>query len=210
MNWFKDFIPNWKAALAADKWILPKMVFLLTVGNFNPYLFSIILPILQKREGTMIPDPLLDMIDPSDVSRMIFMLLYTGLFVTILWLLAYPKELKVGMKLYVVISYMRMITVYMIPLEPPSGLIYLSDPILAASVYKGHIITKDLFFSGHTATIVSCFMMNHHPILKWLVGFFAVSISYLLLVQHIHYTVDIIGAWMFSFLIYKFLTAEEK
>ncbi|MBK7959605.1 MAG: hypothetical protein IPK03_16880 [Bacteroidetes bacterium] len=49
MNWFKDFIPNWKAALAADKWILPKMVFLLTVGNFNPYLFSIILPILQKR-----------------------------------------------------------------------------------------------------------------------------------------------------------------
>jgi membrane-associated phospholipid phosphatase len=79
-----------------------------------------------------------------------------------------------------------MLTIWLIPLDPPSLLVEL----------------KDLFYSGHTATIfllAFCLQQKTDKVL----AFFAGSIiGVLLLIQHVHYSVDILFAPLFAFLCY--------
>ena len=97
----------------------------------------------------------------------------------------------------------RVLTISLLPLNPPPGLIELKDPI-ANIAYggKGIFITKDLFYSGHTGNMFLFFLCLQH---KWdkiiaLAASFMVGI--LVMVQHIHYSVDVIAAFIFTYFIY--------
>jgi hypothetical protein len=59
-------------------------------------------------------------------------------------------------------------------------------------------ITKDLFFSGHTATMVFVCVFLKRNIEKKIALILSVLLVILLLIQHIHYTIDVIGAIAFT------------
>lgn len=83
----------------------------------------------------------------------------------------------------------------LLELSTPSGL-FVKD---AAHVY----LTKDLFFSGHTGvTFLLLLYMWPLPRLRtlMLVGHVAVVASVLL--SHLHYTIDIVGAYAIAFSLY--------
>jgi len=64
-------------------------------------------------------------------------------------------------------------------------------------------LTKDLFFSGHAATTFLLLLyLRDRPILRWLAlaGHLAVVASVLL--AHIHYAIDVVGAWAITFCLY--------
>lgn len=85
---------------------------------------------------------------------------------------------------------------YLVKLDPPIGLIPLVDPVGKILGYGGQLITKDLFFSGHTASLLILFLAVK---IRWLKIFFLVVLltMIMLLWQHVHYTVDILGAFVF-------------
>ncbi|MCX6209264.1 MAG: phosphatase PAP2-related protein [Bacteroidetes bacterium] len=90
----------------------------------------------------------------------------------------------------------------MVKFNPPKNLIALIDPI-TNTFYGGKFITKDLFYSGHTATI---FLMYLVIDTKWLKNFFLVAtlcVGVMVLVQHVHYTIDVIAAPFFTYLAYR-------
>jgi hypothetical protein len=59
-------------------------------------------------------------------------------------------------------------------------------------------ITKDLFFSGHTATMVFvCFFLPSGSERKVAIGLSLILVT-LLLVQHVHYSMDILAAPLFT------------
>jgi hypothetical protein len=94
-----------------------------------------------------------------------------------------------------------MITIALVPLEPPKELYPIVDA-MANAFYGPHFITRDLFFSGHTATV---FLMGLCLKKKYdkLAAFIATGfVGILLLVQHVHYTIDIIVAPFFTWLIF--------
>ncbi len=67
----------------------------------------------------------------------------------------------------------------------------------------GVYLTKDLFFSGHAATtFLLVLYLWHRPCLRWaaLAAHAAVVLS--VLFSHIHYAIDVVGAWAFTFAIY--------
>jgi hypothetical protein len=67
----------------------------------------------------------------------------------------------------------------------------------------GAYLTKDLFFSGHTATtFLLVLYLRHRPGLFWtaLVAHAVVVSS--VLVSHLHYGIDLAGAWAFAFAVY--------
>ncbi len=67
----------------------------------------------------------------------------------------------------------------------------------------GAYLTKDLFFSGHAATTFLLLLyLWHRPRLRWaaLAAHLAVVLS--VLFSHIHYAIDLVGAWAFTFAIY--------
>lgn len=91
------------------------------------------------------------------------------------------------------INIARMISISLVSLDPPAGMVHLIDP-LTGVFYGNVVITKDLFFSGHTSTLVLIFLCLEKPVDK-ILGFIAiVLVMALLLVQHIHYTIDVLAA----------------
>jgi hypothetical protein len=78
-------------------------------------------------------------------------------------------------------------------LDPPVGMVNLVDPL--SSVFSGNaVITKDLFFSGHTTTMVLIFLCLEKRTDKRIALIAAFAVACLLLVQHIHYTIDVLAA----------------
>ena len=84
-------------------------------------------------------------------------------------------------------------------LNPPAGVVDLHDPLAEMFIYGENIaITKDLFFSGHTATMVFvCFFLPTAEERRIAVAFSFVLAS-LLLLQHVHYSLDIVAAPLFT------------
>nr|WP_283769986.1 phosphatase PAP2-related protein [Mucilaginibacter sp. Bleaf8] len=108
--------------------------------------------------------------------------------------------------LYIAICTARILTITLIPLAAPLGLVELVDPL--TGVFYGHAtITKDLFFSGHTATLVAMYFCLPKKGERIAAIIASVAVGILLLVQHVHYTIDVLAAPFFVFALNKLLQA---
>jgi hypothetical protein len=162
---------------------------------------------IQLREGVLLSDYILEMILPLDVSHLLFILLYSMIILSIIVLTPCPFLLLTAIQSYLSMTVLRLLCIYFIPLEPPLGLQNLSDPIIDYLIAtSGHAITKDLFFSGHTATAVLLYLLMPLKFIKKIFLAIALSIGGLLLVQHIHYTIDVLAAPLFAWASYRFVS----
>jgi hypothetical protein len=98
---------------------------------------------------------------------------------------------------------LRMITMYFLPLEPPKDIIPLKDLFLQCTFYENGTLVKDLFFSGHTASLFLLYLLNKdRTVSSKLLLMSSIFLGILLLVQHVHYTIDVIAAFPFAYLTY--------
>lgn len=147
----------------------------------------------EQRPGVRVADPLLALIPPVDLSVPTFILLYMGLIATVSLLMAQPHRLLIGIQVYAIYAGLRMLSMWLIPLEPPEGMIPLQDPLLSWA-QTGKQLNKDLFFSGHTATMFIFYLIIPRSRTKslFLLGF--VVMACCLIVQRVHYSVDVLSA----------------
>lgn len=147
----------------------------------------------EQRPGVRVADPLLALIPPVDLSVLTFVLLYLGLIATVSLLMAQPHRLLIGIQVYAVYAALRMLSMWLIPLEPPEGMIPLRDPLMFWA-HTGQQLNKDLFFSGHTATMFIFYLVIPRSRTKslFLVGF--IIMAGCLIVQRVHYSVDVLSA----------------
>ena len=103
---------------------------------------------------------------------------------------------------YVVVLAVRVITLSLSPLEPPLGLVPLTDPG-ALFFYGGIEVTKDLFFSGHTATAFLIYLCLQERIEKAVALAAVIVLAVMLLIQHIHYTIDVLAAVPITYYCYQ-------
>ena len=153
---------------------------------------------LETRDGTVLNDWLLERLFPENFSAHIFGLLYLSVFIGFLYLFTKPFILLRVLETAFIVFSIRIFTLYLVKLNPPAGIIPLTDPIANYFGYGGPLITKDLFFSGHTACILILFLAVKN---RWLKMFFliaSIAIMAMLLWQHVHYSVDILGALFFT------------
>lgn len=147
----------------------------------------------ETRLALPLTDPLLARIGPVDFTWLVFATTYGLLGGTIVLLLAWPERLARGMLGYALVLGLRAAALTLVPLETPPGFIPLTDPIVGIGV--GDVILKrDLFFSGHVATLVFCALISPHRAWRYLAvcGAFIAGVG--LLAQHAHYTVDVLAA----------------
>jgi hypothetical protein len=174
------------------------------LGLLLPPLFSLpfFFQVIEQRKGMIIYDPVLNLLPPMDVSLPLFLLIWS---VALLFLIRSFKD--PGLFLLVLYSFtcltiLRMIAISLVPLEPPPGLMVLKDP-LSNSFYGRSFITKDLFFSGHTASLCLLFFCFRRKTDRLLAFCATIAVAFLVLLQHIHYTLDVIVAPFFVFFSYK-------
>jgi len=159
---------------------------------------------VESRSGFQLNDPLLQLIPPLDLNKPIFFLLYTGVLGGIAWLLPSPHKFMLAMEVYFVYAVFRILALWIVPLEPPEGIIPLADPILNYAS-TGVQINKDLFFSGHTATFAILYLTlprGRHKIL-FLIGLILMALF--LVIQRVHYTIDVIAAPVFSYAAFRLI-----
>jgi PAP2 superfamily C-terminal len=152
----------------------------------------------EGRPGVALPDPVLSLLPPRDLTWLIFGLIYLGLFFGVARLGAEPRCLVVALQAYVVLVLFRIAAMGVTPLEAPPGMIPLHDPVVRL-FGPGKLLTKDLFFSGHTSTLFLLFLAvpGRRSKIVFLVCTAAVGIS--VLWQHVHYTIDVLVAPLFSY-----------
>jgi len=79
----------------------------------------------------------------------------------------------------------------------------LYDPFLEKTFYEDVLITKDLFFSGHTSNIIVFAFLSR---VTWFRNFFFVTafiVASMLVMQHVHYTIDVVAAPFFAYVVYR-------
>ena len=113
-----------------------------------------------------------------------------------------------GLQAYTLLILVRTFAIYMVPLEPPSNMIVLDDPI-ANSILGGGglIITKDLFFSGHVSALVLLGLVSQNKFMSVANLIFASIVGILIVWQHVHYTIDVVAA---PFAAYACVSAVER
>lgn len=132
-----------------------------------------------------------------DLSIPIFVLIYGMILVTIALNYNKPHFMLVAMATYCTMNYFRIATIYLFTLEPPTGLILLQDPFVSLIAYENTFV-KDLFFSGHTATLMILIFPEPNIKFRYFKLAATLIVMIMLLIQHIHYTIDILAAPLFA------------
>jgi hypothetical protein len=190
-----------------------RLSFLLAMLAFSvfPWKAATYFQWIQQREGIILNDFILEFIPPKNVSYPIFSIIYCTVIYLIVRLLATPKTFVWFAWAFNLETIFRFVTIYLVALNPPVGIVDLHDPVATLFIYgENMLITKDLFFSGHTATMVfACYFL---PLKKEKITaiILTVILVVLLLIQHVHYTIDIIMAPLFTLLAIRIIKKWSK
>lgn len=186
------FQVTWKEAWASPVFrtkLVAGWVCYIGVLLYLPHFFAVI----QKKQGVLLDDFVLASLPSINMSPVIFALLYITVIFTIFRAAKSPYLFLLYLWVTLFVSLSRLVTNNSFPLEPPVGLVSLVDPILLP-FYGPNGITKDLFYSGHTASVFLAYLILRKKKEKIAALISTIVVGIALLLQHIHYTIDVLAA----------------
>jgi membrane-associated phospholipid phosphatase len=152
------------------------------------------LPWVETRpDAAVLADPVLSHLEPRDLSVPTFALIYGGLALAVALLARRPRDLTLALRGYAILTTFRIVLMWVTPLEEPPGAIPLHDPVVE-SFGPGQVLTRDLFFSGHTSTLFLLALAVRQRWARALLLAATALVVTLVLWQHVHYTVDVLVA----------------
>ena len=183
---------SWKTFFQNPK---TRTEFVLTIIVLIPLLltFSQFLLFIEERKGIILKDPVLALFNPIDLTWLIFGLIYFSLILFIFISIKDPNKIMIAFQAYGLMVVFRIIAMYLTPFEAPEKLLLLNDPFVQL-FGKGDVLTKDLFFSGHTATLFLLFLLSDNKKYKAVFLAATILVGLAVLVQHIHYSIDVFVA----------------
>lgn len=155
--------------------------------------FSQFIGHIEQREGVTLNDPLLNAFNPIDLTWLTFVLIYISIILFLFNIVRDPKKILIALQSYALMVIFRVIAMYLTPFNAPEKLILLDDPFVQI-FGKGEILTKDLFFSGHTGTLFLLFLLSENKKLKIVFLISTILVGSAVLLQHVHYSVDVFAA----------------
>ena len=199
---------NWKNA-----WTLKRFrteLFITLVFFFGTlFLFSRFVKWIELREGAVLNDPILAIVGPTDLTWFTFALIYSGIILAVIANAADPRRFVFGLQVYALMVVVRAAAMYVIPLDPPQAMIPIEDPFVEI-IGTGQTLTRDLFFSGHTATMVVLFLCVAQRRVKIFLIIGTGVVASGLLLQHVHYTIDVLAAPFFAYGAYRTVVLIHK
>lgn len=201
---FRLFRKNWQQVIS-DKFFLLELFLNLFILLIIAFLIPIFFEYVQNTPGYQISDPILIFFPVRNLSIYIFCLIYSIILLAIVNIMIQPLLLLRLLKTYWVLTLLRLLCMYLIPLEPDRDIIPLEDPFVGRLFYNSSVITKDLFFSGHVSTMSLLSFLIPFSSLKYLFAIATVFVAAFILMQHVHYTIDILFAPVISWLCYTLI-----
>jgi hypothetical protein len=205
-----NFVDSWRRALRSggfrDQLLITLAALVVTVLLLRAFMNYI-----GARMGAVLHDPILDLFPPSSFVWITFSLIYAGYLLGIVSLFARPFSLLLALRALVVLTILRAVCQFFLPLDPPTDAIPLADPFIQIPGFRP-VLPRDLFFSWQTALLALLAFVTQWRDLKIVLAFLAVIVSALMLVQHAHYTIDLVAAPCFAYAAYglaKSISVQE-
>jgi hypothetical protein len=198
----------WREASASRRY---RGIFVFSAIFFaaSNFLLVRVLAFSELRDGGEFRDPFLTLFDPIDITWFTFTITYAATATIAAYLLLRPRRFVFGMQAYAWMAIFRVWAIYFLPLDPPETILLLDDPFTQA-FGSGLIITKDLFFSGHTSTAFLYFLLTDRRDLRSYFLASGIVIGACVLLQHAHYTIDVIAAPFFSYAAYRLTVLYDR
>jgi hypothetical protein len=193
---------TWKYLLRTKFWRNELLITLILFFGIAQ-LFSQFLVLAEQREGLSFTDPVLQYIGPIDVSWITFAFTYSAVLFIVLFNYKKPGILVNVIQGYGIVLLFRMVSIGIFPLYAPDTIIHLNDPVLNNLFYPTDTTLRDLFFSGHVATMILFALNVKVNWQKLMFAGFAAVVGILVVVQHVHYSIDVLAAPSFCYLAYK-------
>ncbi len=195
---FKENLENWRKSIANSRYrviLIVSIVFclLVSIGLARSY------DAYEKRPGIEIQDPILSHFHALDISIPIFILTYGILLLGSMIALRHPNKTVLTLQSFAMMASFRLVTLFLTPFVPPAGIIPLQDPINSIFFYSGRANLNDLFFSGHTAVPFLFFFIFKNSKIRYIFLVLGILIGCGVLVQKIHYSIDVFAAPFFSY-----------
>jgi len=194
----EKWIQIWKNKSFRRQFLLSSLI-LMGIAIFINSFFIVI----QHRQAYVINDRILSLFKAYELSVYTFILIYSAIIMSLVILVAHPVRLLKSIQAYCILTVLRVLCIWLVPLETPPGIIVLNDPFVGYFFYSDAQVTKDLFFSGHVSTLFLLWLVNPIKKLQFLYLGIVVLVTVFILLQHVHYTVDVLVAPVFALLSYK-------
>ncbi len=204
-----EFKKTWREKLSDPNF---RFLFMLSfiILAFILYWMAKFLVYNEARPGFSFTDPFLSLFTPIKVTWVTFALIYFAVITALISLSFYPDKLMLALQSYTLVILFRLITIYFLPLNPPDSIIPLRDPVVEL-FGNGKTLLKDLFFSGHTATMFIFFLTAQNKKLKIIFLVSTVLVGACVLIQHVHYTIDVVIAPFVTYTSYRIaLLIDDK
>jgi membrane-associated phospholipid phosphatase len=191
---------NWKGAWESKAF---RIYFSIIVVAFIGLvmIYGRFLDYIETRPGSILPDPFLNSFIPLEVTWFTFGIIYISVIVALVHLSWQPRQLLIAFQAYIFIAMARVLSMYLTPLDPPPNLIPLEDPFVQ-SLSTG-VLTRDLFFSGHTSTSFLLFLSSTGRKMKIFFLICTILVGLLVLLQHVHYSIDVLAAPFYAYTCFK-------
>jgi len=194
---------SWKSFLK-DKKKLTEFIITMIALTVVMISFSQFINFIEQREGVVLSDPILKAFNPINLTWLTFLLIYLSLIIFIVTTFNKPDKLLIAFQAYGLMVIFRTIAMYLTPFEAPETLLPLNDPFVQL-FGTGEIPTKDLFFSGHTGTLFLLFLLAENKPLKTFFLLSTLIVGTAVLLQHVHYSIDVFIAPFVAYGAYKII-----
>ena len=193
----------WQTFLRSKRYLIEFIITVLLLILIM-ILFPQFLQFIERREGVVLNDPILNLFNPVDLTWLTFAVIYLSIILFLSTILMKPFKLMLALQTYGLMVIFRAIAMYLTPLNPPNGIILLDDPFVQL-FGQGEILTKDLFFSGHTATLFLLFLLTENKKLRMIFLASTIVVGACVLFQKVHYSIDVFAAFFFTFLVFRII-----
>jgi membrane-associated phospholipid phosphatase len=157
---------------------------------------------IEMRNGVSFADPITGNLPTFNFDIITFIAIYSAQILGIILAFFKPEKFLQLLLGYFFVYFFRIFSQYLLPLEPPAGIIPLNDPFLIW-FGNGVIINKDLFYSGHTSTTFIVFLITENTKAKIFIFAALLVVILGILLQKVHYTIDVYAAFFFAFTAYR-------
>ncbi|MBI2376507.1 MAG: hypothetical protein HYV07_21105 [Deltaproteobacteria bacterium] len=162
--------------------------------------FASLVGFIEARPGVELVDPFLGHLPRADLTWPIFVLVYASIGTALVSAARLsPRRVVLMFQVWILTTVFRSVAMFATPLDDPEGAIVLVDPITTFFFQATSAPTKDLFFSGHTSTIFILCLTALRPWLRVAFGLGTIAMGLLVLIQRVHYTIDVLAAPFFVY-----------
>lgn len=187
---------DWRKELIEYKYLIFLSLIVFTIATYLDYLSGVY---TSKVETVYVPDLILDHIAPVNLS-FIYIWGYIFFFLVIF---LYPiffhiRTLHIVISQFSLLVMLRAVFVLLTHLQIPHDAIIANFP----GMFEKLSFQNDLFFSGHTAIPFLGFLMFKKKI-RYIFLFGSVLMGTVVLLMHVHYSIDVFGAFFMTYGSYK-------